>query len=101
LVERRIVKLASVIRWLRYLNYIFGALVLIAGLIGFIVYQSISALLLAIALAAVGPVEDFLNKKLKLPGMDPAETKELINQGTSLIFVIILLIVIVLSIEKI
>jgi uncharacterized Tic20 family protein len=87
------------IRWLRYLNYFFGSLVMIAGILGFVFYNSIPALLLAFALAAVGPIEDILNKKLKLSGIDPAQTKELVNQGTSLTFVIILLIVIFLSLE--
>lgn len=85
------------IRVLRYLNYIFGTLVLIVGLIGFFLYHSTPALLLAIALAAVGPVEDILSKKLHLPGVDPAETKELVNQSTSLTFVILLLVVIVIT----
>jgi uncharacterized Tic20 family protein len=85
------------IRLLRYLNYIFGTLVLVIGLIGFIIYRSLPALLLAIALAAVGPVEDILSKKLHLPGVDPAQTKELVNQGTSLTFVVLLLVVILIS----
>lgn len=89
--------MGKIIRVLRYLNYVFGTLVLVVGLIGFIIYRSLPALLLAIALAAVGPIEDILSKKLHLPGVDPAETKELVNQSTSLTFVLLLLVVIVVS----
>jgi hypothetical protein len=87
-----------IIRWLKYFNYFFGICLLIAGLYGFLFRNSITALLLALALAVVGPIEDILNKKLRLPNVDPAQTKELVNQSTSLLFIIILLVVILLSI---
>jgi hypothetical protein len=87
------------IRWLRNLNYVFGIAVLLLGLGGFFLRDSIVALLLAIALFVVGPLEDLLNIILRQKGTDPAQTKELVNQGTSLTFVLILLAVILISVN--
>ena len=87
------------IRWLRNLNYVFGIAVLLLGLGGFFLRDSIVALLLAIALFVVGPLEDLLNRLLRQKGTDPAQTKELVNQGTSLTFVLILLAVILISVN--
>jgi hypothetical protein len=89
----------NIVRWLRYLNYLFGIAVLIAGLLGFFFFGSVISLLLAIALAAVGPIEDILNKHLHLKNVDPALTKELVNQSTSLTFVLILLSVILITLR--
>lgn len=80
-----------IIKVLRILNYIFGTVVLLAGFLGFIFYRSSIPLLLALALTAVGPLEDILNKKVHLSRIDPLKTKELVNQSTSLTFVILLL----------
>lgn len=80
-----------IIKVLRILNYIFGTVVLLAGFLGFIFYRSPIPLLLALALTAVGPLEDILNKKVHLSRIDPLKTKDLVNQSTSLTFVILLL----------
>ena len=87
------------IRVLRNLNYVFGIAVLLLGLGSFFLRDSIVALLLAIALFVVGPLEDLLNIILRQKGTDPAQTKELVNQGTSLTFVLILLAVILISVN--
>lgn len=86
-----------IIMVLRVLNYIIGTIVLVAGFLGFLVSRSPVPLLLALALTAVGPVEDILSKKLHLNKVDPVETKELVNQSTSLTFVILLLAAILLT----
>ena len=81
----------TVILILRILNYITGAALLIIGIGAFILYRSTVPFLIALALIAVGPVEDLLNRYLKLPGVDPAQTKTLIDQSTSLTFILLLI----------
>jgi hypothetical protein len=85
------------VRILRVLNYIFGIAVILIGLGAYILSGAVIPLLLALGLAAVGPLEDLLMRYLHLPGVDPELTKDLINQGTSLILVLFLLISIFLS----
>lgn len=85
------------LRVLRILNYIFGSAVILIGLGAYFLRGSVIPLLLALGLAAVGPIEDLLMRYLRLPGVDPEQTEDLINQGTSLILVIFLLLAIFLS----
>jgi hypothetical protein len=86
------------LRILRILNYIFGIAVILIGIGAFILSGSLIPLLLALGLIAVGPLEDLLMRYLHLPGVDPEQTKDLINQGTSLVLVVFLLIAIFLAI---
>lgn len=86
------------ILWLlRLWNYIFGTIVLLAGFMGFVIFRSPIPLLLALALTAVRPVEDLLNKRPHLANVDLVRTKELVNQSTSLTFVVPLLVAILIA----
>lgn len=87
----------KIIMVLRVLNYLIGTTVLVVGFLSFLLYRSPVPLLLALALTAVGPVEDILNKKLHLSNIDPSKTKEIVNQSTSLTFVILLLAAILIA----
>lgn len=80
------------IKTLRMLNFVFGAAVLIVGYGGFVLRSSVPALLIALALTIVGPVEDWLMRLYKIPADTRGETKQLIDYSTSLVFVILLLI---------
>jgi len=82
---------------LRILNYIFGTAVILIGLGVYFLSGAVVPLLLALGLAAVGPIEDLLTRYLRIPGADPEQTKELINQGTSLTLVLFLFLAIFLS----
>jgi hypothetical protein len=53
--------------------------------------------LLALGLAAVGPIEDLLMRYLRLSRVTPEQTKKSVDQGTSLVFVILLLAAVLLS----
>ncbi|MHA2403558.1 MAG: hypothetical protein ACXADH_11255 [Candidatus Kariarchaeaceae archaeon] len=84
---------------LRWLNYIFGGAVLLIGY-GASIYRGsleLVPLLLALGLTAVGPVETLLMRYFKLSGETPDQTKKLIDYGTSLVFVILLLAAVILS----
>lgn len=89
----------TVILVLRVLNYIIGAALLIIGIGAFILNGAVVPFLIALALIAVGPVEDLLNRYLKLPGVDPAQTKTLIDQSTSLTFIVLLIAAMLVSLE--
>ena len=89
--------MAFLIWILRVLNYIFGTAVILAGLGVYFLRGAVVPLLLALGLIAVGPLEDLLTRYLRLPGVDPEQTKELINQGTSLTLVFFLFLAIFLS----
>ncbi len=86
-----------VLQVLRVLNYIFGGAVLLVGFGAYIISGVLVPLLLALGLAAVGPIEDLLMRYLRLPGVTPEQTKKLVDQGTSLVFVILLLAAVLLS----
>ena len=86
-----------VLQVLRVLNYIFGGAVLLVGFGAYIFSGALVPLLLALGLAAVGPVEDLLMRYLRLSGVTPEQTKKLVDQGTSLVFVILLLAAVLLS----
>ena len=76
---------------LRILNYISGAALILIGIGAFVLYRSSVPFLIALALIIVGPVEDLLERYLKLPGVEPEQTKTLIDQSTSLAFILLLL----------
>jgi len=82
---------------LRYLNYIFGGAVLIVGFGAYIVNRSLVPLLLALGLAAVGPIETLLMRYLHLSGLTPEQNKNLIDQTTSLVYVVLLLAAVILT----
>jgi len=84
---------------LRWLNYIFGIALIVFGLGAFALRGSWIGLLLAVALIAVGPLEDLLNKRLRIPGVPQEQTKVFINQSTSLTFIVLLLVVLFLSLQ--
>jgi hypothetical protein len=83
---------------LRYLNYIFGGAALLIGYGAFILYGSLVPLLLALGLTAVGPLETLLMRYVKLSGLTPEQNKNLIDQGTSLVYVVLLLVAVILTV---
>lgn len=83
---------------LRYLNYIFGGAALLIGYGAFILYGSLVPLLLALGLTAVGPLETLLMRYIKLSGLTPEQNKNLIDQGTSLVYVVLLLVAVILTV---
>ena len=83
---------------LRYLNYIFGGAALLIGYGAFILYGSLVPLLLALGLTAVGPLETLLMRYMKLSGLTPEQNKNLIDQGTSLVYVVLLLAAVILTV---
>jgi hypothetical protein len=89
--------MAILLKLLRVLNYIIGVAVILVGLGAYIFSSATISLLLALGIVAVGPLEDLLMSHPRLPGVDPEHTKDLINQGTSLILVLFLLLAIFLS----
>jgi hypothetical protein len=82
---------------LHYLNLIFGGAVLIIGFGAYIVNRSLVPLLLALGLAAVGPIETLLMRYLHLSGLTPEQNKNLIDKSTSLVYVILLLAAVLLT----
>ena len=89
--------MSTMLRILRVLNYILGAAVVLIGIGAYVLGGAVIPLLLALGLLAVGPLEDLLVRYLHLPGVDPELVKTLINQGTSLILVLLLLAAVLLS----
>ena len=83
---------------LRYLNYIFGGAALLIGYGAFILNGSLVPLLLALGLTAVGPLETLLMRYMKLSGLTPEQNKNLIDQGTSLVYVVLLLAAVILTV---
>lgn len=83
---------------LKYLNYIFGGAALLIGYGAFILYGSLVPLLLALGLTAVGPLETLLMRYMKLSGLTPEQNKNLIDQGTSLVYVVLLLVAVILTV---
>lgn len=83
---------------LKYLNYIFGGAALLIGYGAFILYGSLVPLLLALGLTAVGPLETLLMRYMKLSGLTPEQNKNLIDQGTSLVYVVLLLAAVLLTV---
>jgi hypothetical protein len=53
--------------------------------------------LLALGLAAVGPIETLLMRYLHLSGLTPEQNKNLIDKSTSLVYVILLLAAVLLT----
>ena len=82
---------------LRYLNYIFGGAVLIVGFGAYIVNRSLVPFLLALGLAAVGPIETLLMRYLHISGLTAEQNKNLIDQTTSLVYVVLLLAAVILT----
>jgi hypothetical protein len=83
---------------LKYLNYIFGGAALLIGYGAFILYGSLVPLLLALGLTAVGPIETLLMRYFKLSGLTPEQNKKLIDYGTSLVYVVLLLAAVILTV---
>jgi hypothetical protein len=90
-------KMDLLLRVLRWLNILFGGAVILIGLGAFFFTGAVAPLLLALGLIVVGPLEDWLMNHLRLPGVDPVQTQKLIDQGTSLVFVLLLLAALLLS----
>jgi len=81
----------TVLQVLRILNYIFGAALILIGIGAFILSRASVPFLIALALIIVGPVEDLLERYFKLPRVEQKQTKTLIDQSTSLAFILLLL----------
>lgn len=85
------------LRVLRWLNILFGGALILIGIGAFFFTGTVVPLLLALGLIVVGPLKDWLMNRLRLPGVDPVQTQKLVDQGASLIFVLLLLVALFLS----
>ena len=83
--------MTTIIRILRVLAWISGIALIAVGLWAFFAKGAVVPLLIVVALVVVGPVEDILKKRLRLPGVDPDTTRALVDQATSLGFILLLL----------
>lgn len=84
------------VRVLKILNTVLGGAVLLLGYGAFLVTRNPVALLLAIALTIVGPLEDWLMGKYVKASAPRSETEQAIDLGTSLGFLVFLLAAVVL-----
>ena len=75
-----------------WLNYLAGGLLVFVAVASYVRLQAVVPALLALAVLIVGPGEDLLNRYLVLPGVDPATMLALVDQGTSLAFVVLLIV---------
>ncbi|MBO8167556.1 MAG: hypothetical protein H0Z35_00050 [Thermoanaerobacteraceae bacterium] len=84
----------DLISWLGKANLLMGAVVVLAALIEFKVDRSDKTpLYIALAIIVVGPVEDLLNKlldQIAIPENQRQLYKKMVDQLTSLIFLILL-----------
>lgn len=85
------------IKVLRYLDYIFGFVVIVGGFVVFIITRALVPLLLAVGLLVVGPVENWLESYFHVPKMAETPPKAIINQVTSLVLEICMIAAILLS----
>ncbi len=85
------------LRILQALNYVFGLPVIVLGIVAYIRSRALVPLLLGVALAIAGPLEDLLKRFLRLPGVPPEQTRQLVDLGTSLAFVLLLLAAVLLT----
>jgi hypothetical protein len=90
-------KMDLLLRVLRWLNILFGGALILIGIGAFLFSRAVVPLLLALGLIVVGPLKDRLMNRLRLPGVDPVQTQKLVDQGASLIFVLLLLAALFLS----
>ncbi len=88
----------TTIRIIRTLAWISGIFLIAVGLWAYFAKGAVVPLLIVIALVVVGPVEDILKQRLRLPGVDPEMTKTLVDQATSLGFIILLLAAVLVSV---
>jgi predicted PurR-regulated permease PerM len=83
---------------IRIAGWIFGAAVIVYGLNRYFQDSNLPALLIAIAVVIVGPLEDFLKKRMrKKAGVREEPAVELVDLTTSLAFLILLVFAIFLG----
>lgn len=86
-----------IVKLTHILNMISGAAVILVGIAAYLFFDAVVPLLLAVGLVIVGPLEDLLKRYLKLPGVQPDQTKQFVDQITSLVLVLLLLAAVLLS----
>jgi hypothetical protein len=80
----------GLLQGLRWANIVVGGALIIVGIGASLWAGRWIPFLLALAVIIVGPLEDLLIKYLRLPGVDPESTKTLVDQTTSLLFLLLL-----------
>ncbi len=85
------------LRALQILNLLYGAGVILLGVYLYQQTGGIVSLLLAIGVIIVGPLESLLLRLVRMPGVGPELTTALIDQSTSLAFLITMLVALLAS----
>jgi hypothetical protein len=87
----------GLLQGLHWANLLVGGALIIVGIGASLWIGGWIPFLLALAVIIVGPLEDLLMKHLRLPGVDPESTKTLVDQTTSLLFLLLLFAVLFIS----